>query len=244
MSVRRRNRSVIMDPAKTGIVWARKREHPLRRIFDSIPVRWPDHPEVDMPPMDQPPEVKQVLAIHLFDNLRFMSPADVTDLLRSAVTAAIGRHEEEPLDAEIEEIVDQFAPEGPVYKLVKNPNNPDAPMGVGGSMWVPIGEPDEKYEAQPMTDDGEDLTGIPIDEMTDEQLDVMQRRLDERHVERARRADLDQPDTVAPPAEEDMPQWMRERQGILDRAAERAARRDAELEAEAKARPLPPEDDS
>ena len=111
-------------------------------------------------------------------------------------------------------------------------------------MWVPIGEPDEKYEAQPMTDDGEDLTGIPIDEMTDEQLDVMQRRLDERHVERARRADLDQPDTVAPPAEEDMPDWMRERQGILDRAAERAARRDAELEAEAKARPLPPEDDS
>lgn len=243
MSVRRRNRSVIMDPAKTGIVWARKREHPLRRIFDSVPARWPDHPEVEMPPADMPPEMKQILAIHLFDNLRFMSPEEVTDLLRS-VAAEIHDRVMHDRAWTVEEIVDKFAPEGPVYKLVKNPNNPDAPMGVGGSMWVPIGEPDEKYEAQPMTDDGEDLTGIPIDEMTDEQLDVMQRRLDERHVERARRADLDQPDTVAPPAEEDMPDWMRERQGILDRAAERAARRDAELEAEAKARPLPPEDDS
>lgn len=241
MSVRRRNRSVIMDPAKTGIVWARKREHPLRRIFDSVPARWPDHPEVEMPPADMPPEMKQILAIHLFDNLRFMSPEEVTDLLRTVLTAV---HDDVNDVWSVDDIVAEYAPEGPVYKLVKNPNNPDAPMGVGGSMWVPIGEPDEKYEAQPMTDDGEDLTGIPIDEMTDEQLDVMQRRLDERHVERARRTDLDQPDTVAPPAEEDMPDWMRERQGILDRAAERAARRDAELEAEAKSRPLPPEDDS
>ena len=241
MSVRRRNRSVIMDPAKTGIVWARKREHPLRRIFDSVPARWPDHPEVEMPPADMPPEMKQILAIHVFDNLRFMSPEEVTDLLRTVLTAV---HDDVNDVWSVDDIVAEYAPEGPVYKLVKNPNHPDAPMGVGGSLWVPIGEPDEKYEAQPMTDDGEDLTGIPIDEMTDEQLDVMQRRLDERHVERARRADLDQPDTVAPPAEEDMPDWMRERQGILDRAAERAARRDAELEAEAKARPLPPEDDS
>ena len=241
MSVRRRNRSVIMDPAKTGIVWARKREHPLRRIFDSVPARWPDHPEVEMPPADMPNEMKQILAIHLFDNLRFMSPEEVTDLLRTVLTAV---HDDVNDVWSVEDIVAEYAPDGPVYKLVKNPNNPDAPMGVGGSMWVPIGEPDDKYEAQPMTDDGEDLTGIPIDEMTDEQLDLMQRRLDERHVERARRADLDQPDTVAPPAEEDMPQWMRERQGILDRAAERAARRDAELEAEAKARPLPREDDS
>lgn len=221
MSVRRRNKDVVMDPAKTGIVWARKRPHPQRQLFTSVPIRWPDHPEAELPPAEMPPEMQQVLAIHLFDNLRCMTAAQVTELLRTVL--------EEIRDAEgqwsVDDLVAKYGPAGPVYKLVKNPRYTDetAPMGTGGSMWVPIATPDEQFETL-VEDQDDDIEAIPYAEMTDEQREKLQARLDQHHLDKARRENLDVPAAATP--EPVLAQWQIERDELLSRLEKKAAATD------------------
>ena len=59
---------MVRDP-KTGVVHARKHEHPLRHVFEAVP-------NGTAIPFNMPPEMQQVLAIHVFDNLRCSPPAD------------------------------------------------------------------------------------------------------------------------------------------------------------------------
>lgn len=218
MSVRRRNRDVVMDPAKTGIVWARKRPHPNRQLFASIPVHWPDHPEAEIPPAEMPPEMMQILAIHVFDNLRCMTPEQVTALLRTVLEEL---HDDVNSLWSVDDVLAEHAPGGPVYKLAKNPRHTDetAPMGTGGSMWVPMSTPDDQFEPV-VEDDDEDIEAIPYAEMTDKQREKLQARLDEHHLAKARIDNLDVP--VAP-SEPVRAQWQIDRDEMINRLEAKAA---------------------
>lgn len=72
-----RNRGMVRDK-KSGVVLAREQEHPQRYVFESIPNGTPI-------PFHMDPEMQQVLAIHVFDNLKCSPPGDdaVYRLVRS-----------------------------------------------------------------------------------------------------------------------------------------------------------------
>lgn len=75
MSVRRRNRHRGLIRNADGVVIARRDEHPLAHLFEAVPSYDPATQNA-LPPMHMPPEFRQLLAIHIFDNLRCAPPAD------------------------------------------------------------------------------------------------------------------------------------------------------------------------
>ncbi|MFT4087401.1 MAG: hypothetical protein QM658_09650 [Gordonia sp. (in: high G+C Gram-positive bacteria)] len=89
MSVRRRrpNRGLIRD--REGVVLARTAEHPLAYLFEAIPSYDPAS-EKPLPPMHMPPEMRQIIAIHVFDNLKCGGPGEdaVYRLVKNKTTDA------------------------------------------------------------------------------------------------------------------------------------------------------------
>lgn len=74
------------------ITTARTREHPLRWVFEGVPLFPTPSSAASQVPMGMPTEMQQALAIHVFDNLHCSAPADdaVYELVRSAEPQPLG----------------------------------------------------------------------------------------------------------------------------------------------------------
>ncbi|NMO00837.1 hypothetical protein HH308_06370 [Gordonia sp. TBRC 11910] len=183
MSVRRRNRQLIIDK-QTGIVKGRRGAHPHKHLFDAVPLLAGDYPEATVPPMSMPEEAKQCLAVHVFDNLNLSTVAECRDRIDAALTAA-GVAEEQRA-----ELVAAHGPQDPAYKLVKNTSHGAQPMDLTGAMWVPKDTPEDAFTPAPEPE--LPISAEDVHAMSDEEADALQRRLDERAVQQARVKDLDQ----------------------------------------------------
>ncbi len=80
-----RESDILRDEA--GIVVGRRTEHPLAHLFKSVPMG-----SADLPGMGLLPEMRHLLAIHVFDNLRCSPPRDPAYVYREPKRRPAGTH--------------------------------------------------------------------------------------------------------------------------------------------------------
>lgn len=182
-----RARGVIRD-RKTGVVLSRGGPHPLLDVFTAIPVNSADYPEAVIPPLNMPSEQKQVMAIHVFDNLYPGLPGPPAEgetwhLMREDGSAVV--------DGRGNPVV-----VGPSkYRLVIPPEGMNLPNGYGGQMYLPWSvEASVASEQFGLADHG-----VAVEEMTAEQRAAL--KADLEAVDRAEKqnAALDQPKPATDP---------------------------------------------
>ena len=166
-----RDRGVVKD-RKTGVVLARTRRHTHQHVFTSIPNSSPDYPDADLPPFQMPDEMKQVIAVHLFDNLYPGLPLPPGEGEVWTITAADGT------------VVGEV--QGARYRLV-NPTGDNKPSGGNGEVWLPWIVPAEAVALEDV-----DMDGVPdVDDLDDAQLAALEKRIEERRIDEAHLAAID-----------------------------------------------------
>lgn len=143
-------------------------------VFTAIPAYVADHPEADIPPFNMGEEFKQILAIHIFDNLY----------------PGLGAPSQEPTAFDIA---------GAKYRLVKPPGSPgDLPMGGDGSMWLPWSVDAEALRVG-SPPDPEGLPDIDLTSMTPEQLLAFQAKIDNQLIAHEQARGTDKPIEIEEP---------------------------------------------
>lgn len=79
-----RESDILRDEA--GVVVSRRTEHPLADLFKAVPMG------ANLPGMGLLPEMRQLLAIHVFDNLRCSPPRDPLYVYREPHRRPTGTH--------------------------------------------------------------------------------------------------------------------------------------------------------
>ena len=181
-------RGLLRDP-QTGVVLGRRSQHPYSHLLTAIPSGSPDYP--DMPPFNMPAEMKQLLAVHVFDNLYPGLPEPPGPGESWTITDAAG------------EVVAEVS--GSKYRLV-NPTGDAKPMGGNGETWLAHSIPAEA--AVPDLSE-EELADVPdVDDLSERQFAELQAKVEQRVEDEARLAAMD---SQAKPAEADWQKWRRER---------------------------------
>lgn len=80
-----RESDILRDEA--GVVIGRRTEHPLAHLFKSVPMG-----SADLPGMGLLPEMRHLLAIHVFDNLHCSPPRDPAYVYREPKRRPVGVH--------------------------------------------------------------------------------------------------------------------------------------------------------
>lgn len=177
-------RGILRDP-QTGVVVGRRKQHPSAHLLTAIPAGSPDFP--DMPPFNMPPEMKQLLAVHLFDNLYPGLPLPPKPGESWTITGADG------------EVVAEVG--SSTYRLV-NPTGDSKPMGGNGETWLAHSVPAEA--AVPDLSD-EELADVPdVDDLSERQFAELQAKVEQRIEDQAR---LDAMDSQAKPEPADWQKW-------------------------------------
>lgn len=183
-----RERGVFRD-RKTGVVVARKHRHTHQHLLTAVPNGHPDYPDADLPPFQMPDDMKQVIAVHLFDNLYPGLPLPPGEGEQWTITLQDGS---------------TAIVEGARYRLV-NPTDDTMPHGGNGEVWLPW-----IVDAEAVAPDV-DVEGVPdVDDLDDAQLAALQKRITDRLTEEATRAALD---PQAQPSEPEWVKWRKERRG-------------------------------
>lgn len=199
-----RTRGAIRDK-RSGVMLSRSSAHPLLELFTAVPVNSADYPDANLPPFNPPTEMKQLLAIHVFDNLYPGLPAPA----EPGTTWYL-------VDENGEPVTDsrgvQHKIEASKYRLA-NPTGRDLPMGGAGEYWLPWTVPATavKPRAAAVSHDG-----LPdVDQYTDAQIEALELQLDQLKQDRAMAKGLDGMKSVNPPA------WSTFRERNKDRLRER-----------------------
>lgn len=184
------HRGILRD--ENGVVVGRRSQHPHAHLLTAIPAANPDYPNV--PPFNMPPELKQLVAVHVFDNLYpgLPQPPEVGESW--TITNSAG------------DLVGEVGPSR--YRLV-NPTGDSKPMGGNGETWLAHSIPAEAAVLDAMTD--VDLEQVPdVDDLDERQFAELQARIDKRIEDEARLAAMD---SQAKPSEADWQKWRREKFG-------------------------------
>lgn len=184
-----RHRGAFRD-RKTGVVLSRSNRHPMADLFTAIPANSADYPEATLPPFNMPEEMKQLIAVHVLDNLYPGLPAPAGPDERWHLVSEDGEPVVDPLTGQ------QAVIEGARYRLVTPEGGPGAARTVNGGAgqeWLPWTEDAEGISVAAVLD----TERVPevSDDMTDEELDVLQARVDSLRIDRARRKELDREPT-------------------------------------------------
>ncbi|QPO17109.1 minor tail protein [Gordonia phage Lilbeanie] len=193
---------------KSGVMLGRTGPHPLIELFTAIPNNSADHPEADLPPFNPPDELKQLLGIHIFDNLYPGLPAP----LEPGQTWWLFR-DAEGTQPEVDERGVHRRVDASKYRLV-NPTGQDLPMGGAGEFWLPW---TAKVDAEPRrrSRTAVDHDGLPdVDKYTDAQIEALELQLAQLKQDRLVSEQLDA--KVVPP-----PEWATYRQRNKDRLRKR-----------------------
>lgn len=181
-------RGILRDP-QTGVVVGRRNQHPHAHLFTAIPTANPDYP--GMPPFNMPDEMKQLIAVHFFDNLYPGLPLPPEDGESWTITDAAG--------AAVAEI-------GPSkYRLV-NPTGDVKPMGGNGETWLAHSVPAEAAVPDLADDEVENVPDV--DDLSEREFAALQARVEQRIEDDARLAAMD---AQAKPEEPEWQRWRRER---------------------------------
>ncbi|WP_062368035.1 hypothetical protein ACK8HH_17075 [Gordonia sp. LUNF6] len=176
-----------------GVVVGRRTQHPHSHLLTAIPTANPDYP--GMPPFNMPAEMKQLIAIHVFDNLYPGLPEPPAEGESWTITDADGNH-----------VADVGSSR---YRLV-NPTGDSKPMGGNGETWLAHAVPAEA--AVPAEMDEDELAAVPdVDDLTEAQFAALQAKVDQRLEDDARLAAMD---AQAQPTETEWQKWRREKFGL------------------------------
>lgn len=224
MSRRRnqRNRGAVRDK-RSGVMLSRSQPHPLLELFTAVPVNSADYPDADLPPFNPPAEMKQLLAIHIFDNLYPGLPAPAPDGTTYLLTNEDGTPAVDSRGV-------QYKIGASKYRLA-NPTGRDLPMGGAGEYWLPWTV--TATAVKPRAAAAVNHDGLPdVDQFTDAQIEALELQLDQLKQDRAVASGLDGARSVNPP------QWSTFRKRNKDRLRQRTEeeqRRHDEVEAEMQA---------
>lgn len=197
-------RGLIRDD--NGVVLALDKRHPMLDIFTAIPLSAPDVPGGgDLPPINLPTEMKQQLALHMFENLYPGLPSPFPPGVQAHLVDDQGR----PI------VNDRGEPviiRSSKYRLVNPTGDDSLTMGGAGEHWLSwkiSGEAVRRRAAEAMADVGQavpmpDVTQMNDDELAaySEQLRAQQLAIENRLVDSERARQMDIPidtNTVAPP---------------------------------------------
>ncbi|UVG34999.1 hypothetical protein SEA_VIACONLECTUS_36 [Gordonia phage ViaConlectus] len=189
-----------------GVVQALGQRHPLLDVFTAIPLHEPERPQAKLPPINWPTELKQVVCIHVFENLYPGLPAPLPPGVRAHLVGDDGK----PIVNERGEPVIIGSSK---YRLVNPTGDKGLTMGGAGEHWLTWAVDAQAVQrataetmaevgpAQPMPDVGQ------MDEQEllahAEQLRAQQLAIEERlqTSERANQLDVPIDMPVAPPPE-------------------------------------------
>ncbi|QRY62761.1 hypothetical protein JVX90_00340 [Gordonia sp. PDNC005] len=182
-------RGIIRDD--NGVVVARRAKHPLQHLLTAIPADSPDYPDAQIPPMNLPDELKQLVAVHVFDNLYPGIPAPPEPGETWTVTSSTGA---------------EFTIGSSTYRLV-NPSGDSMPMGGNGETWLAHAIPGEAA----VPDEVVDMTAVPeVDDLSEAEFEALQARVMQRIEDEARVSAMD---AQARPEKPDWQKWREEKFG-------------------------------
>lgn len=189
-----------------GVVIGLDRRHPMLDVFTAIPLAAPDVPGGgDLPPINLPTEMKQQLALHVFENLYPGLPAP----LPAGVQAHLVDDQGRPI------VNDRGHPtviRSSTYRLVNPTGDSSLTMGGAGEHWLSwkiSGERVRRAAAETMAAVGPAVPMPDVSQMDDtelaaysEQLRAQQLAIEDRLATSSRARNLDLPidtSSVAPP---------------------------------------------
>lgn len=167
-----RRRGLIRDDH--GVAIALDRKHPMLDVFTAIPLSAPELPDGgDLPPINLPTEMKQQMALHLFENLYPGLPAPLPPGVRAHLVDDDGM----PI---VNDRGTAVTIESSKYRLVNPTGDNGLTMGGAGEHWLTwkVDAETVKREAADMIADVGPAIPMPdVANMTDSELDAYREQL-------------------------------------------------------------------